>query len=60
LVLGKGFVEKVPNKSSFADFPDADTNDFSERPVFTIKTPTSNNEFVVAIKSLLNQYTDGE
>ena len=60
LVLGKGFVEKVPNKSSFADFPDADANDFSERPIFTIKTPTSNNEFVVAIKSLLNQAHDDE
>jgi 5-methylcytosine-specific restriction protein B len=60
LVLGKGFVEKVPNKSSFADFPDADANDFSERPIFTIKTPTSNNEFVVAIKSLLNQVHDDE
>lgn len=60
LVLGRGFVEKVPNKSSFADFPDADANDFSERPIFTIKPPTSNNEFVVAIKSLLNQVHDDE
>jgi len=59
LVLGKGFVEKVPNESSFADFPDADTNDFSERPIFTIKTPTSNNEFVAAINSLLNKKTNG-
>ena len=59
MVLGKGFVEKVPNESSFADFPDADTNDFSERPIFTIKTPTSNNEFVAAINSLLNKKTNG-
>lgn len=60
LVLGRGFVEKVPNKSSFTDFPDADANEFSERPIFTIKPPTSNNEFVVAIKSLLNQVHDDE
>lgn len=60
LVLGKGFVEKVQNKSSFADFPDADADEFSQRPIFKIKTPASDDAFIEAINSLLNKKTNGE
>ena len=60
LVLGKGFVEKVQNKSSFADFPDADADEFSQRPIFKIKTPASDDSFIEAINSLLNKKINGE
>lgn len=55
LVLGKGFVEKQKaNENIFADFSDADANDFSERPIFNIKRLISDDDFINAINSLLN------
>jgi 5-methylcytosine-specific restriction protein B len=61
LVLGKGFVEKQKaNENIFADFSDADANDYSERPIFKIKTPASVDSFIEAINSLLNKKVNGE
>lgn len=61
LVLGNGFVSKVDsNKNNFAVFYDADADEFSERPIFKIKTPTSNEAFIEAIKLLLPKKTNGE
>ena len=55
LVLGKGFVEKQEaNENIFADFSDADADDFSERPIFKIKRLTSDYDFINAIESLLS------
>ena len=55
LVLGKGFVEKQEtNENIFADFTDADANDFSEKPIFKIKRLASDDNFINAINSLLN------
>jgi len=60
LVLGEGFVEKEPLKESiFAYFPDADADDFSDRPIFKIKKLTSDDDFIKAINLLLNKKTDG-
>lgn len=61
LVLGKGFVSKDDsNKNNFADFSDADADEFSERPIFKINSPTSDDAFIEAINSLLNKKTDVE
>ena len=54
LVLGEGFVEKKLLESIFAYFPDADADDFSERPIFKIKMLTSDDDFINAIESLLS------
>jgi 5-methylcytosine-specific restriction endonuclease McrBC GTP-binding regulatory subunit McrB len=61
LVLGEGFVEKEPLKESiFAYFPDADADDFSDRPIFKIKKLTSDDDFINAIEFLLsNKKTNG-
>ena len=56
LVLGEGFVSKDKSTENiFADFPDTDVNDFSERPIFKIKNPTSDVDFINAINLLLNK-----
>ena len=55
LVLGKGFVSKDDSKkNNFADFSDADADEFSERPIFKIPPLTSDDAFIEAINSLLN------
>ena len=55
LVLGKGFVSKDDsNKNNFAAFSDTDADEFSERPIFKIINPTSNEDFIKAIESLLS------
>jgi AAA domain (dynein-related subfamily) len=67
LVLGKGFVfieKDESNKNIFANFPDADASDFTDKIIYKIKTfeidQKSNDDFIKAINSLLNKKTDGE
>ena len=61
LVLGKVFDSKDDsNKNNFADFSDVDADEFSERPIFKIKTHISDDDFIKAINSLLNKKTNGE
>ena len=59
LVLGKGFIEKKESTEIFANFSDTDADEFSERPIFKIKNPTSDVDFIEAINSLLNKKTNG-
>jgi hypothetical protein len=58
LVLGKGFINKKESTEIFANFPDADANDFSDRIIYKIKTfeigKKSDDDFIEAINSLLN------
>jgi 5-methylcytosine-specific restriction protein B len=57
LVLGKGFIEKLPDeKVRFASFP-ADENDFIEKVIYRIRTTALENtdEFTIAISLLMNK-----
>ena len=58
LVLGKGFIEKKESTEIFANFPDTDANDFSDRIIYKIKPfeigKKSDDDFIIAINSLLN------
>lgn len=56
LVLGKGFIEKLPDeKVKFASFP-ADENDFNDRVIYRINKPVLDDpkEFEKAIAFLMN------
>lgn len=57
LVLGKGFIEKLPDeKVKFASFP-ADSNDYNDKVIYRIRTIALNNndEFMEAISLLMNK-----
>jgi 5-methylcytosine-specific restriction protein B len=66
LILGEDFFEKgkpsTARKETFAKFSYSDVSDFSERVIYRFKNITSitDEDFVVAINSLLNKNTDGE
>jgi len=57
LVLGKGFIEKLPDeKVKFANFP-ADENDYNERVIYRIRSAALDapEEFKEAIFTLMNK-----
>ena len=66
LILGEDFFEQgkpsTARKETFAKFSYSDVSDFSERVIYRFKNITSitDEDFVVAINSLLNKKTDGE
>ena len=66
LILGEDFFEQgkpsTARKETFAKFSYSDVSDFSERVIYRFKNITSitDQDFVVAINSLLNKNTDGE
>lgn len=57
LVLGKGFISKLPDeKVAFANFP-ADENDFNDRVIYRINTETLEDpsEFESALSLMMNR-----
>jgi 5-methylcytosine-specific restriction endonuclease McrBC GTP-binding regulatory subunit McrB len=57
LILGKGFIEKTENKTTFADFDYDEFSAYDERPVYKMAdiSAMTNSDFTTAVHILLNK-----